>query len=72
MDLVVLLEGEDALVVATNDGPGTFTEVLRSATGRSPGSLVHPDLDGDGDPDLVVTNYLGDSVSVYLNRFDEL
>jgi hypothetical protein len=58
--------------VATNDGTGVFTETLRSATGQSPASLVHPDLDGDGDPDLVVTNFLGDSLSVYLNRFDEL
>ncbi|MEE2829915.1 MAG: VCBS repeat-containing protein [Myxococcota bacterium] len=72
IDLVVPLEGEDRLVTALNDGSGGFDEVQYSTTGQEPGSVVHDDFDGDGDVDIAVSNFRSDSLSIFLNRFDEL
>jgi hypothetical protein len=37
------------------------------ATGNAPGSVAAADLNGDGEPDLIVPNELDDTVSVLLN-----
>ncbi|MCO4770728.1 MAG: VCBS repeat-containing protein [Deltaproteobacteria bacterium] len=51
-----------------NDGAGGFTPGPETAVGGAPGSAVVLDADGDGDIDLVVTNYRDDTVSVLLSR----
>jgi len=36
-------------------------------TGTSPSSVAYGDLNGDGKPDIVVTNYVSNTISVFLN-----
>ena len=74
-DLVVADDGEPpyttdpgSLVLLFNQGDGTFGGLTRLDTGQVPNSVAAADFDGDGDPDLAVTNELSDTVSVVVNR----
>jgi hypothetical protein len=59
----------DALNVLINPGAGALS--LRASPpvpGLSPEGVAAGDLDGDGDADAIVCNFLSDDVRVYLNR----
>ncbi|HSZ57081.1 MAG TPA: FG-GAP-like repeat-containing protein, partial [Tepidisphaeraceae bacterium] len=68
----------DTVSVLLNNGDGTFKPQQELTTGYGPSSVAIADLNGDGHPDLVVTNfggggylsYPGDSVSVLLGNGD--
>ncbi len=59
LDLVFLHPSGSAIY--TNDGLGTFTEAPGSITGSPEvwrvGDVVTPDVDGDGDPDIVAAGF---------------
>ena len=46
----------------------SFTAKVDIATGSAPSAVALKDLDGDGKPELIVTNKSGNSVSVYHNN----
>ena len=46
---------------------GSFTSKVDFATGTNPYHIAIGDIDGDGKPDLVVTNYGDSTISVYRN-----
>jgi microcompartment protein CcmK/EutM len=54
-------------VVATFGPPATFAAQQTFATGNSPTSVLEADLNGDGLPDLIVTNSSDATVGVSLN-----
>jgi hypothetical protein len=57
-----------AVDVLLGNGNGTFQARQTFATGRSPSSVVVADLNGDGRPDLAVTNYSNQTVGVLLGN----
>lgn len=67
-DLVVLNQGDSSASVLLGNGDGTFTAAANSplATGQSPTALIVTDLNGDGVPDIAVTDPQADNVSVFL------
>ena len=57
------------LVLLSVNGDGTFeTKLILDTGGKNTESLAAADLDGDGKPDLVVTDWGGSTVTVFLNR----
>ena len=50
-----------------NNGDGSFTAAQSFAVGNEPGDVAVADLNGDGRPDIVTTNFKDDTVSVLLN-----
>ena len=67
---VVFCASTASLCVYPNTGaPGTISFGTRQdlATGTDPFSVAVGDLDGDGKPDVVVANYLSNTLSVYRN-----
>ncbi|CAF2971289.1 unnamed protein product [Rotaria sp. Silwood2] len=72
LDIVVANSGTDNVGVLLNNGDGTFApEVTYSTgTGSKPMSVFLADVDGDADPDVVVTNSGTDNVGVLLNNGD--
>ncbi len=71
-DLVVANEGSDSASVLFNTtAPGastpTFSLPHSFEAGNAPSSVTTPDLNGDGVPDLLVSNEGGDTASVLLN-----
>jgi len=69
-DLVVTNNVASTVSVYRNtSSPGTisFAARVEFATGNAPFSVAIGDLDGDGRPDLAVTNYLSTTVSVFRN-----
>ena len=72
-DLVVANAGSNTISVYRNTstggtiGTGSFAARVDFATGISPESIAIGDLDGDGKPDLAVTNFNSNSVSVFRN-----
>jgi hypothetical protein len=48
-------------------GNGSFSARVDFTTGTNPYNIAISDIDGDGKPDLVVTNFNGNSVSVLRN-----
>jgi hypothetical protein len=51
-------------------GTTSFAAPETFAAGRAPVGLTVADINGDGKPDLVVANYIGDNVSVLLGNGD--
>ena len=71
-DLVVLSNTSSTLSVLLNNTPtGSLTPDFADQqvfpTGQSPQSLAIADINGDGRPDLIFTNYSLNSASVLLN-----
>ncbi len=50
------------------NGNGTFQTNQTYATGSGPSSVAIADVNGDGNPDIVVSNVIGNSVSVLLGN----
>ena len=71
-DLIATNGAENTVAVLLNStDPGaatpSFTNQQSFATGTYPFSVTAADVNGDGKPDLIVSNALGDTVSVLLN-----
>jgi gliding motility-associated-like protein len=72
-DLAVVNNGSNTVSVYRNSSAtgsiaaGSFAAKVDFATGTSPRSVAIGDLDGDGKPDLAVTNSISYTVSVYRN-----
>lgn len=56
------------LTISSGDGKGGFGPVERFASGRGPCRLALTDWDRDGRADILVSNRLSDTVSIFLNR----
>ncbi len=54
--------------VLLNDGDGTFGTVSFYGAGNRPRSVFSCDLDGDGDYDVMTTNYGSGNASILMNR----
>jgi Flp pilus assembly secretin CpaC len=67
-DLVVVNQTDNTISVLLGNGDGTFTSALNSpiATGQAPTAVAIADFNGDGVPDIALTDPQTDSVSVYL------
>ncbi len=67
-DLVVVNTSDNTASVLLGNGDGTFTAATNSplATGQSPTAVTISDFNGDGVPDIAVTDPQTDSMSVYL------
>jgi Tol biopolymer transport system component len=72
LDLVYVSDDTAAgqLGVRLGAGDGTFGEETRVAVGDTPAALIAVDLDGDTNPDLVVTNSGGNNVQVLKGNAD--
>lgn len=69
-DIVVTNAGSQTLSVLRNTGSSgsiSFAPKADFATGSWPEFVAAGDLDGDGKPDLVVTNFNDNNISVYRN-----
>jgi hypothetical protein len=62
--------GPGYVTVLLNNGDGTFQWSANYATGDAPRSLAVGDFNGDGNLDLVVTNFLATTVSILLGKGD--
>jgi hypothetical protein len=71
LDLAVISEGTSALLLFEQLAPGHFTlvpEVVGGSTVMSaPGRLRIEDVDGDGDPDLVLVDAIQGQLFAYFN-----
>jgi hypothetical protein len=71
MDLAAVNFSAGASVtVFLNNGKGSFETGASYPVGPFPGTLAAGDLNGDGWPDLVVTNSQSANISVFLNNRD--
>jgi len=75
LDLVTANSGSDTVSVLLGNGDGTFQPQRTFAAGHGPVALAVADINGDGKPDLIVTDEgtqsdLGDTVSVLLGNGD--
>jgi hypothetical protein len=71
-DIVISNQTLNTVSVFLNEtAPGATAPTLGTrmdfATGLSPASVVTADINGDGKPDLIVPNFGGNTVSVFLN-----
>src|SRR5437867_1595386 len=62
------IRGPNTVSVLLGNGDGTFREPVSFGAGVNPTSVAIGDLNGDGRPDLVVTNFNSDNVSVLINN----
>lgn len=60
--------GKDGLTILTGDGTGKFVIMPGSPfkTGKSPSRVAIGDINGDGINDIAVTNYNGNSITIFL------
>ena len=69
-DIALINYGNNIVSVFRNSGFGgslSFAPRIDFATGSNPKGIATGDIDGDGKPDILVTNYNSPSVSVYRN-----
>lgn len=68
IDLAISNQGSNNVTVLLGSGTGTFVAASGSpfAVGASPGVMASGDFNGDGYPDLAVTNFSGNSVTLLL------
>ena len=69
-DLVFTGSYTDKILVAKNNSsPGSFsfTAATTQTTGRYPAKLAIGDLDGDGSSDIAVSNFFGNTISIFRN-----
>jgi hypothetical protein len=72
-DLVVVNEGSTGLGSASillGNGDGSFQTQRTFSTGKSPSSVAVADVNGDGKPDLIVSNAADNTVSLLLGNGD--
>jgi hypothetical protein len=71
-DLAVVNVSSGNLTVHRNNGSGNFSQPASSpetpASFDFPSAIAVGDLDGDTDPDLAITNQLGDNVTILRNN----
>ncbi|MFN5543631.1 MAG: beta strand repeat-containing protein, partial [Bacteroidota bacterium] len=73
LDLAVANRGSNTVSIFRNKSingiidTGSFAAKVDYSTGSAPYSIASGDLDGDGKPDLAVTNYLSNTISVFKN-----
>lgn len=67
-DLVVVNQSDNTISVLLGNGDGTFVAATNSplATGQAPTAVTVTDFNGDGIPDIAVTDPQTDSVSIFL------
>jgi hypothetical protein len=68
LDLACVAAGDPVVSVWHNLGMGRFATYAEFGAGRAPSLVVAADLDGNGSPDLVVTNSDADSIAILLNQ----
>jgi hypothetical protein len=67
-DLAVTAGNGDAFVsVLISNGDGTFRAPIKLATAAGGTGIATGDLNGDGRPDIVTTNYQANTISILLN-----
>ena len=59
--------GTNAVSVLAGNGNGTFGAAVNYSVGINPSAVARQDLNGDGKPDLAVTNLSSNTVSILLN-----
>lgn len=70
-DVVVADQGTNTLSIFLNDGTGTFPQTTPDFTAELPqsvGQLQTADFNGDGLPDIIVTNFQNQNVSLFLSQ----
>jgi len=70
-DVVVADSASNTLSIFLNDGTGTFPQTAPDFTADLPqfvGQLQTADFNGDGLPDIIVTNYQNQNVSIYFSQ----
>jgi hypothetical protein len=71
MDLAVsAFEGSSGVQVFLGKGDGTFKPPVAYAPGSGANALAAADLNHDGNPDIVIANATGDSITVLLGNGD--
>lgn len=75
LDLAVANHNTNTVSIFLGNGDGTFSppaapKPATLTTGAGPSSVLATDLNGDGKPDLVVTNEMDNTVSVFLGNGD--
>ena len=54
--------------ITTFIGGGNYENIAELITGKTPKRVAIADLDGDGNQDIVVTNYESNTISIYRNK----
>lgn len=68
LDLVTANQGNDTVSVLLGNGSGGFSPSTPLATGNSPRNLVVGDINNDKLLDVVVSNGLANTLSVFTQR----
>ncbi len=69
-DLITLNTAANSIAILLGDGTGSFTPAAGSpvTTGQGPSSVAAGDFNGDGLPDLAITNSSGASLTILLGN----
>ena len=68
VDLVTANQGSDTASVLLGNGTGGFSASTALVTGSSPRNLAIGDINNDKLPDVVVSNGLANTLSVFTQR----
>jgi hypothetical protein len=72
-DIATSNAGSDTLTIMYNTGSGSFFSgdfAILVDTGENPGDLACADMNGDGEPDLIVIDRIDNTVSVHFNNWN--